>query len=152
MDDDDNASRGVHLLACYDTGLLEKTPGTLRWDEAERQMALVKQGKDGRKFLPRRGPRGDYQEVFGLVSVLPNHHSTDADRTIIVFSGLTSVGTHGAAAFFTSGADLMALADRFRAVGFKGWPRALQVMVRCRSSEDAELLSYAYETQDVLTR
>ena len=132
--------------------LLEKTPWTLRWDEAERQVVLVKQGTGGRKFLSRRGPRGEYQEVFGLVSVLPNHHSTDGDRTIVVFSGLTSVGTHGAAAFFTSGADLLALADRFRADGLKGWPRAFQVVVRCRSSEDAQLLSYAYETHDVMIR
>jgi hypothetical protein len=132
--------------------LLEKTPWTLRWDEATRQVVLVKQGTDGRKFLPRRTPRGEYQEVFGLVSVLPNHHSTDGDRTIVIFSGLTSVGMHGAAAFFTSGADLMALADRFRAEGLKGWPRAFQVVVRCRSSEDAQLLSYAYETHDVLIR
>jgi len=112
----------------------------------------VKQGADGRKFLPRRGPRGEYQEVFGLVSVLPNHHSTDGDRTIVVFSGLTSAGTHGAAAFFTSGLDLTALADRFRRDGLKGWPRAFQVVVRCRSSDDAQLLSYAYETHDVLIR
>ena len=132
--------------------LLEKTPWTLRWDEATRQVVLVKQGTDGRKFQPRRGPRGEYQEVFGLVSVLPNQHSNDGDRTIVVFSGLTSVGTHGAAAFFTSGADLMALADRFRAEGLRGWPRAFQVVVRCRSSEDAQLLSYAYETHDVLIR
>jgi len=132
--------------------LLEKTPWTLRWDEATRQVGLVKQGTEGRKFLPRHGPRGEYQEVFGLVSVLPNQHSTDGDRTIVVFSGLTSVGTHGAAAFFTSGADLRALAERFRAEGLKGWPRAFQVVVRCRSSEDAQLLSYAYETHEVLIR
>ena len=132
--------------------LLEKTPWTLRWDEATRQVGLVKQGTEGRKFLPRHGPRGEYQEVFGLVSVLPNQHSIDGDRTIVVFSGLTSVGTHGAAAFFTSGADLRALAERFRAEGLKGWPRAFQVVVRCRSSEDAQLLSYAYETHEVLIR
>lgn len=132
--------------------LLEKTPWTLRWDEAARQVVLVKQGTAGRKFLPRRGPRGEYQEVFGLVSVLPNHHSTDGDRTIVVFSGLTSVGTHGAAAFFTSGGDLKALADRFRGDGLKGWPRAFQVVVRCRSSNDAQLLSYTYEAHDVLIK
>jgi hypothetical protein len=130
--------------------LLEKTPWTLSWDEAARQVALVKQGTEGKKFLPRHGPRGEYQEVFGLVSVLPNHHSTDGDRTIVVFSGLTSVGTHGAAAFFTSGPDLSALADRFHADGLKRWPRAFQVVVRCRSSEDAQLLSYAFETYEVL--
>ena len=86
------------------------------------------------------------------MSVLPNHHSTDGDRTIVVFSGLTSVGTHGAAAFFTSGVDLKALADRFRGDGLKSWPRAFQVVVRCRSSEDSQLLSYAYETHDVLIK
>ena len=134
------------------SALLEKTPWTLRWDEAARQVVLVKQGTDGRKLLPRRGPRGEYQEVFGLVSVLPNHHSIDGDRTIVVFSGLTSVGTHGAAAFFTSVGDLTGLADKFHAEGLKGWPKAFQVVVRCRASEDAQLLSYAYETHDVLIR
>jgi len=132
--------------------LLEKTPWTLRWDEASRQVALMKQGAEGKKFLPSRGPRGEYQEVFGLVSVLPNHHSADGDRTIVVFSGLTSVGTHGAAAFFTSNADLSDLSDKFHADGLKGWPRAFQVVVRCRASEDAQLLSYAYETHDVMIR
>ena len=87
------------------------------------------------------------------MSVLPNHHSNDGDRTIIIiFSGLTSAGTHGAAAFFTSGGDLTALADRFRGDGLKGWPRAFQVVVRCRSSDDAQLISYTYETHDVLIR
>ena len=134
------------------SAVLEKTPWTIRWDDAAREVVLVKQGTDGRKFVSGRGPRGEYQEVFGLVSVLPNHHSTDGDRTIIVFSGLTSAGTHGAAAFFTSGGDLTALADRFRGDGLKGWPRAFQVVVRCRSSDDAQLLSYTYETHDVLIR
>ena len=112
----------------------------------------MKQGAEGKKFLPSRGPRGEYQEVFGLVSVLPNHHSADGDRTIVVFSGLTSVGTHGAAAFFTSVGDLTGLADKFHAEGLKGWPKAFQVVVRCRASEDAQLLSYTYETHDVLIR
>jgi hypothetical protein len=132
------------------SALLEKTPWTLRWDEESRQVVLLKEGTNGRKFVPRRGPRGEYQDVFGLVSVLPNHHATDGDRTIIVFSGLTSVGIHGAAAFFTSNADLKALEDRFHGEGLKSWPRAFQVVVRCRASDDAQLLSYAYETHDVL--
>jgi hypothetical protein len=133
--------------------LLEKTPWTIRWDEEAREVGLIGQGaRNGLKFFPRRGPRGEYQEVFGLVSVLQNESSSDGDRSIVVFSGLTSAGAHGAAAFFTSSRDLRALADRFRKDGLPGWPKAFQVVVRCRASEDTQLLSSAYETHDVLIR
>jgi hypothetical protein len=86
------------------------------------------------------------------VSVLQNESSADGDRSIVVFSGLTSVGIHGAAAFFTSGRDLRALSERFRKEGLRRWPRAFQVIVRCRASNDAQLLSSAYETHDVLIK
>jgi hypothetical protein len=104
------------------------------------------------KFVPRRGPRGEFQEVFGLVSVLQNESSADGDRSIVVLSGLTSVGIYGGAAFFTSIRDLRALAERFRKDGLPGWPKAYQVVVRCRASDDAQLLSAAYETHDVLIK
>jgi hypothetical protein len=116
-------------------------------------MALIGQGsRQGLKFVPRRGPRGEFQEVFGLVSVLQNESSADGDRTIVVFSGLTSAGIYGAAAFFTSSRDLKGLAERFHKEGLPGWPKAFQVVVRCRASEDTQLLSSAYEAHDVLTR
>ena len=135
------------------SALLEKTPWTIHWDEESREVALVGQGsRKGLKFVPRRGPRGEFQEVFGLVSVLQNESSADGDRSIVVISGLTSVGIYGAAAFFTSSRDLRALAERFHKDGLPGWPTAFQVVVRCRASGDAQLLSYAYETHDVLTR
>jgi hypothetical protein len=135
------------------SAMLEKAPWTLLWDEEAREMALVGQGsRQGLKFLSRRGPRGEFQEVFGLVSVLQNESSADGDRSIVVFSGLTSVGIHGAAAFFTSGPDLRALAERFHKDGLHGWPRAFQVVVRCRASDDAQLLSSTYETHAILMK
>jgi hypothetical protein len=135
------------------SALLEKTPWTIHLDEAAQEMALIGQGsRQGLKFVPRRGPRGEFQEVFGLVSVLQNESSADGDRSIVVISGLTSAGIHGAAAFFTSIRDLRALSELFHKDGLPGWPRAFQVVVRCRASDDAQLLSYAYETHDVLTR
>ncbi len=131
--------------------LLEKTPWTTRWDEASRQIGLYRQKAGAEKMLlPQRGQRGEYQEVFGLISVLPNDTSQNGSRTIVVFSGLTSAGTHGAAAFFTSESDLADLARRFRAEGRNEWPKAFQVVVRCRSSEDAQLLQYSYETHEVV--
>jgi hypothetical protein len=135
------------------SALLEKTPWTIHWDEEAREVALIGQGsRKGLKLVPRRGPRGEFQEVFGLVSVLHNESSADGDRSIVVISGLTSVGIYGAAAFFTSSPDLRALAERFHKDRLPGWPRAFQVVVRCRASDDAQLLSYTYEAHDVLTK
>jgi hypothetical protein len=135
------------------SALLEKTPWTIHWDGDAGEVALIGQGsRQGLKLLPRRGPRGEFQEVFGLVSVLQNESSAGGDRSIVVFSGLTSVGIYGAAAFFTSIRDLRVLAERFHKDGLTGWPKAFQVVVRCRASDDAQLLSYAYETHDVLMR
>lgn len=102
------------------SALLEKTPWTIHWDEAAREMALIGQGsRQGLKFVPRRGPRGEYKEVFGLVSVLQNESSADGDRSIVVVSGLTSVGIYGAAAFFTSAG----ISEHWRNVSTKtGYP------------------------------
>ena len=133
--------------------LLEKTPWTTRWDEATRQVGLFGQGpREGKRFVPQRGPRGEYQEVFGLVTVLPNDTTSDGAHSVVVLSGLTSAGIHGAAAFFTSGTDLKNLEERFRRDGVKRWPKSYQVVVRCRASDDAQLLSYAYETHDMLMK
>ena len=101
------------------------------------------QREEGYAMMLRR------KDVFGLVSVLPNDRSAEGDRTIVVFSGLTSAGTHAAAAFLTSNINLRDLAERFRREGVPGWPRAFQVIVRCRASDDVQLLSYSYETYDV---
>jgi hypothetical protein len=133
--------------------LLEKTPWTIRWDEATRQVGIFGQGpREGKRFVPQRGPRGEYQEVFGLVTVLPNNTTSGGARSIVVLSGLTPAGTHCAATFFTSGTDLKDLAERFRRDGFKSWPRSYQVVVRCRASDDDHLLSYTYETHEILIK
>jgi hypothetical protein len=52
------------------SALLEKTPWTIHWDEEAQEVGVIGQGRrQGMKFVPRRGPRGEFQEVFGLVSV-----------------------------------------------------------------------------------
>jgi hypothetical protein len=133
--------------------LLEKASWTTRWDAATKQVGIFGQGpREGKRFLPRRGPRGEYQEVFGLVTVLPNDTTSDGAHRIVVLSGLTPAGIHGAAAFFTSGTDLKNLEERFRRDGVKRWPRSYQVVLRCRASDDSQLLSYAYETHDILIK
>ena len=67
-------------------------------------------------------------------------------------SGLTSAGIHAAATFFASGTDLKNLAERFRGDELNSWPKSYQVVVRCRTSDDSQLLSYAYETHEILIK
>ena len=135
------------------SALLERTPWTIRWDEATGQVGIFGQGpREGKRLVPRRGPRGEFQEVFGLVTVLPNETAPDGAHNIVVFSGITSAGTGGAATFFTSGADLKNLEERFHRDGLKRWPKSYQVVVRCRTSDDSQLLSYAYETHEILIK
>jgi hypothetical protein len=135
------------------SALLEKAPWTTRWDEATKQVGLFGQGpREGKRFVPQRGPRGEYQEVFGLVTVLPNETTSDGGHSIVVFSGLTSAGTQGAATFFTSGTDLKNLGERFRRDGLNRWPKSYQVVVRCRASDDDQLLSSTYETHEILIK
>lgn len=119
--------------------LLENAHWTTRQDEATREIAIV--GKDGSRYLPKRGSAGEYQEVFGLVSVLPN----EGGHSAYVLSGLTSVGTHAAALFLSDPAGLARLDAEFRKAGRTAWPKAYQVVVRCRASEDAQLLNYTFE-------
>ena len=135
------------------SALLERTPWTIRWDEATGQVGIFGQGpREGKRLVPRRGPRGEFQEVFGLVTVLPNETAPDGAHNIVVFSGITSAGTGGAATFFTSGADLKNLEERFHRDGLKRWPKSYQVVVRCRTSDDNQLLSFTYEAHDILIK
>ena len=86
------------------------------------------------------------------MTVLPNDTTSDGAHSIVVLSGLTSAGIHGAAAFFTSGTDLKNLGERFRRDGLNRWPKSYQVVVRCRTSDDSQLLSYTYETHEILIK
>ena len=55
------------------------------------------------------------------------------------------MGTHAAALFLTDPAGLARLDAEFRKGGRKAWRKTYQVVVRCRASEDAQLLYYALE-------
>jgi len=133
--------------------LLERAPWTTALDPETKEVGLFGRGPQaGRKFLPRHGPRGEYAEVFGLVTVLPSDEHSRDGGAFVIFSGLTSVGTHGAAAFFTSPANMKDLMVRLKREGYAGLPSSYQVVVRCRASEDSQLLRYSYEAHQVITR
>jgi hypothetical protein len=135
------------------TTLLEQTPWGIQLDAQSGQVALVGRGAlAGKKLLPAFDKKRNYREVYGLLSVLANDEEPHGNHTIVVCSGLTSAGLHGAAAFFASPSSMKMLEDRFRAEGLRGWPRAYQVVVRCRATEDTQLLSFRYESDAVIAK
>jgi hypothetical protein len=128
--------------------LLEKTPLTVAYDEGVREFVIQDRVK-GRKLVPEKDANGDFLTVYGLVTVLNTRESDRGRLGMIVFSGITSVGTHGAAEYFTSPRALKALYALFEQQGLHKFPAAYQVVVKCKF-ENMLLVSEEYESHRVL--
>jgi hypothetical protein len=122
---------------------LEKTPLTIDFDPAVQDL-VVRDRRSGRSYIPERGADKRFTDAYGLITVLPSTGATENQRTVII-SGITSVGSNGAAEFFASARNLRDLKRRFQQEGLAGFPSAYQVVVRCKSN-DTLLLSSDYET------
>jgi hypothetical protein len=104
-----------------------------------------------RTWAGRRGPDKRYSEVYGLITVLPGEGEAAGPHHTVIFSGITSVGAHGAAEFFSQADSLQALSRVFQAEGVRGFPSAYQVVVRCRS-DDTLLLGTEYVAHRIIAR
>jgi hypothetical protein len=129
---------------------LAKAPLTLDFDAAA-QDVVVRERAGNTKWVGKRGPDRRYTEVYGLISVLPGEGEAAGPHWIVVFSGMTSVGAHGAADFFSRPEGLRALLQGLKADGYATFPRAYQVVVRC-ASNDTLLLSTEYAGHRVIAR
>jgi hypothetical protein len=130
---------------------LESTPLTLEFDERAQDVVVRERAGSRTVWVGKRGPDKRYAEVYGLVTVLPGEGEAAGPHRTVIFSGLTSVGTHGAAEFFSRPELLRGLRDRFRAEGFSRFPSAYQVLVRCHS-DDTLLLGTEYVTHRTIAR
>jgi hypothetical protein len=130
---------------------LESTPLTLEFDERVQDVVVRERAGSRTVWVGKRGPDKRYAEVYGLVTVLPGEGEAAGPHRTVIFSGITSVGTHGAAEFFSRPELLRALRDRFRSEGLSGFPSAYQVLVRCRS-DDTLLLGTEYLTHRTIAR
>ena len=99
----------------------------------------------------KRGPDLRYTEEYGLISVLPGEGEVSGPHRMVIFSGLTSVGAHGAAEFFSRPETLRVLRGRLAADGYSAFPSAYQVVVRCRS-DDTLLVGVDYVAHRVIAR
>ena len=130
---------------------LEHTPLTLEFDESAQEVVVRERAGARTAWVGKRGPDRRFSELYGLISVLPGEGETAGPHRTVIFSGITSVGTHGAAEFFSRPELMRALRDRFRAEGFSGFPSAYQVLVRCRS-DDTLLLGTEYLTHRTIAK
>ncbi|HEX4165858.1 MAG TPA: hypothetical protein VHZ55_10335, partial [Bryobacteraceae bacterium] len=130
--------------------LLEKTPLTIAYDESVREF-VVQDRISGKSLAPEKDANGDFRTVYGLVTVLNNRESNHGRLGMMVFSGITSVGTHGAAEYFTSPHSLQVLRTVFAREGIHGFPAAYQVVVKCRF-ENMLLVSAEYCSHRVLRK
>lgn len=129
---------------------MHATPLTVEYEPSVKEF-VVRDRESGRMLVPKRDVNGDFVDVYGLATVLHTGESERGRTGMIVFSGITSAGTQGAAEFFASPSALRSLREVFQREGIGGFPPAYQVVVRCKFS-NALLLSYQYESHKVLPK
>jgi hypothetical protein len=132
--------------------LLANTPFTLEFDPGVQDVVVRDRGAAHTVWAGKRGADRRYTEVYGLISMLPGEgESPGGPHRTLVFSGITSVGAHGAADFFAKAEGLNVLRRHFASEGHNGFPSAYQVVVRCTSS-DTLLVSTEYVTHRAIAK
>lgn len=130
------------------TRTLAKAPLTVDYEPSVKEF-VVRDRTNGRMLVPKKDANGDFIEVYGLVTVLSTRDSDRGRLGRVVFSGITSAGTHGAAEFFSSPRALRSLKSVLTKEGNHGFPAAFQVVVKCTFS-NMLLLAYEYDSHKVL--
>jgi hypothetical protein len=130
---------------------LVSAPFTLEFDPAAQDVVVRERAGSRTVWAGKRGPDNRYTEVYGLISMLPGEGESAGPHRTLIFSGITSVGAHGAAEWFSRPESLGVLQRRLAAEGYSKLPAAYQVVVRCASS-DTLLLSTEYVAHRVIAR
>ena len=129
---------------------MEKTPLIVDYEPSVKEF-VIRDRISGRILVPERNSGGDFTAVYGLITVL---HPRDSDRGgigMLIFSGITSGGTQGAAEFFTSPRSLLKLRGMFAREGVNGFPAAYQVVVRC-AFDNLLLLNVEYYSHRIFQK
>jgi hypothetical protein len=130
---------------------LASTPFTLDFDATAEDVVVRERAGGHTVWAGKRGPDKRYSEVYGLISMLPAQGERAGTHRLLIFSGITSVGTHGAAEYFSRPEGLNVFLRHLAAEGYTRFPSAYQIVVRCTSS-DTLLLSTEYVAHRVLAR
>jgi hypothetical protein len=137
----------------YAARVLGAAPFSVRYDPQSREEVISDHPADPGKrtlFKPDRDEFGKRTTAYGLITVFPSHGGDGTAETVI-FSGISAAGPQAAMEFFKSAADLRLLRSRLASEGFRKFPPAYQVVVRCALDHDLAL-NGAYVTHRVLPR
>ena len=111
--------------------------------EASLREFVVRDKTNGTFIAPKKGPNGEFTEVFGLLTVTTINDVDKRRLQSVVFSGITSVGVQGAAEFFSSAATMSKLRALLLKEGKTAFPPSYQVVVKCTYT-NLLLLSFDY--------
>ena len=112
------------------TRTMEPAPLVVSYDSGVKEF-VIRDRQSGRILPPEKNPDGEFTTVYGLITVL----NGDRDGLgMVIFSGITSGGTQGAAEFFSSPQKLHALRQSLVREGLHSFPPAYQVVVKCTFS------------------
>jgi hypothetical protein len=132
------------------TRTMERTPLIVDYEPSVKEF-VIRDRDSGKMIVPQKDANGDFIDVYGLITVL-NTRDTDRGRLgLVLFSGITSAGTHGAAEFYSSPRALRNLRAVLAREGLNGFPAAYQVVVKCTFS-NMLLVAYEYHSHRVLQR
>ena len=132
------------------TRTMERTPLTVDYEPSLKEF-VIRDRTSGQMIAPQKNASGDFVDVYGLITVLNTRDSDHGRLGMVVFSGITSTGTHGAAEFFSSPRALANLRTVLLREGVNGFPAAYQVVVKCTFS-NMLLVSYEYHSHRILQR
>jgi hypothetical protein len=129
---------------------MEKTPLVVDYEPSVKEF-VVRDRISGDILVPERNSGGDFTAVYGLITVLRPRDSDRGGIGMLIFSGITSGGTQGAAEFFTSPRSLRKLRGMFAHEGLNGFPAAYQVVVRC-AFDNLLLLNVEYYSHRIIQK
>lgn len=132
------------------TRTMEHTPLLVDYEPSVKGF-VIRDRTSGQMIVPQKDGYGDFINVYGLITVLNTRDSDRGRLGMVVFSGITSAGTHGAAEFFASPRALLNLRAIFAREGVNGFPAAYQVVVKCTFS-NLLLLAYEYHSHRILQK
>jgi hypothetical protein len=132
------------------TRTMESAPLTVDFERSVKEF-VIRDRSTGAMIVPQKDSQGEFIEVYGLVTVLNTRESDRGRLGMVVFSGITSAGTQGAAEFFASARSLRNLRSIFAREGITGFPAAYQVVVRC-TFNNMLLVAYEYRMHKVLQK
>lgn len=131
---------------------LLNTPFSVRYDPVNRE-EVVSDGPPERGakrvFRPAHDEFGMLTRAYGLITVLPSEPGGGAGAQTVIFSGITSAGPQAALEFFRSSEGLRTLKAKLQNDGFRKFPQAYQVVVRCGLDHNLAL-NWEYETHQVM--